>query len=107
MVPRNIGIVGNRKAIMQHRDQPSSDNEDDTISKKRNDMDGRIEELLRRECSPYGGAEVSARAWIEKARALQKGSGGGRGKVNLKGRPVDADTSAEKEVNIAAAAHED
>ncbi len=77
---RNIGIIGGRHRVLQHR-RPAklkTAMEDMSID---TGLQDRIQDLVERECKMSGGLEAAARTWIERANSLQTGKG--RGKLNL------------------------
>lgn len=75
---RNIGIVGNRRSIVQAMKQVSVDRRPEL-----EDMSAKVVAMLERECGTIGGVKASAKTWVEKARKLNGGQG--RGKVNWNG----------------------
>jgi tRNASer (uridine44-2'-O)-methyltransferase len=81
---RNMGVVGGRRHTAQEwrgsgkpgdsgLAQPPDTHNGDTG----NEVVERIDEIVRRECSREWGVDTAAKAWVERAKGLQKGQGRG------------------------------
>ena len=87
---RNIGLIGGRKTgalrhtQSRHRDYDgtAADGQKTSFPHQRKELEGRIDQLVDRECRISGGVEAAAKIWLEKAQSLQLTKG--RGKVNEK-----------------------
>lgn len=81
---RNMGIIGGRKATA-HKWAMGSDNSGNAdvacqgvhTNASRDAMIEQINEIVSRECSREGGVEAAAKAWIERAKGLNKSQGKG------------------------------